>query len=291
MTTAHRQAWIHDPGVPAPDGTSADPPVATRMPVAPLVREGSRLDFLGDLDAVLALLVVRREEAGAMLPAGLRLAPQDLAPGERHPLLLVLGHQRNVRFALSSAGIDYLEFILAVPFVEHARSGAGPAGPFVYLPRLFLDRRLPTVAGRLLLAYEKRRALISATDGTYRITAAGTGEPLLSARFRMAPQAAGASPPAGLEEIFRLPVISRRRSGAWRYSVADLALDRAEIAPLAVDLEIERPFVPGLPAGSFAIDPRSGRAVRIRASWRLSGPFARRSPPRHPGLDNRGQKQ
>jgi hypothetical protein len=247
-----------------------------RMPVAPVQRQASRLDFVGDLDAAIALLAVPADTASAMLPDGLRLARQSATPENRHPLLLMLGRQRNVRLALFSRGIDYLEFILAVPFVEHDRPDR-PRGPFGYLPCLLLDRRMPIVAGRLLLAYHKRRAALSATEDTYRIACARSGEPLLSARFRARAELGDGRPPAPIAEILRLPVISRRARGVWRYSVADLGLDRAEIAPIELDLAIERPFVPGLRAGSFALDAKAGHAFRLRTSWRLTGPFARRS--------------
>jgi Acetoacetate decarboxylase (ADC) len=240
--------------------------------------KGSRFDFVGDLDAAIALVEIPADSARAMLPDGLRLAPQRVMLGNRHPLLLMLGRQQNVRLALFSTGTDYLEFILAVPFVEHDRQGRHPRGPFGYLPCLFLDRRLPIVAGRLLLAYDKRRAAISATDESYRVARAHTEEPLVSARFRAV---AGWSSrlPQPIADILRLPVVSRRARGTWRYSVADFALDRAEIRPIGMDLAIERPFVPGLPVGSFALDAECGHALRLRTSWRLTGPFARRSPP------------
>jgi hypothetical protein len=251
---------------------------ARSVPVPPLEGKTSSLDFVGDLDAAIALIAVPAERARAMLPEGLRLAPQNVTSGGQHPLLLMLGRQSSVRLAGFSHGTDYLEFILAVPFVEHDRQGRHPRGPFGYLPCLFLDRRLPIVAGRLLLAYDKRRAAISATDENYRVARAHTEEPLVSARFRAV---AGWSSrlPQPIADILRLPVVSRRARGTWRYSVADFALDRAEIRPIGIDLAIERPFVPGLPVGSFALDAECGHALRLRTSWRLTGPFARRSPP------------
>ena len=80
--------------------------------------------------------------------------------------------------------------------------------------------------------------------------------------------------------LFDLPVISRSRGG-WRYSVADLGLDRALLEPVGLRLAIHRPFVPGLPVGDFrleGVDGDGGSAFRIRTYWRLAGPWARRSP-------------
>jgi hypothetical protein len=252
---------------------------AGSMPVPALQGKTSHLDFVGDLDAALALIAVPADRARVMLPKGLRLAPQNVTSGNQHPLLMMLGRQQNVRLALFSTGTNYLEFILAVPFVEHDRPDRHPRGPFGYLPCLFLDRRLPIVAGRLLLAYDKRRAAISAADQSYRIASARTGEPLVSARFRTTGGSSDRRPSPAIAEILRLPVISRRARGAWRYSVADFALDRAEVESIAMELAIERSFVPGLPVGALALDAEVGHTVRLRTSWRLTGPFARRSPP------------
>ena len=247
-------------------------------------------DFVGRMTAVVAILPVAREAAQAMLPAGLGLAAQNYTPGDRHPLVLILGQQSNVRPRPLPLGADYLEFILAVPFVEHR--GRGPRGPFCYCPRLYLDRRLPTVVGRLLYGYDKRRAVIRMTERSYRISDLAQGELLLSADFRTAAAAVEPSR-SGAAMLFDLPVISQTARGWW-YSFADFGLDRAIVQPVELDLVIHRPFVPGLPAGEFAISGVEGdtsSGFRIRTSWRLAGPWARRSPLYRAGLDNGGQKQ
>jgi hypothetical protein len=213
-----------------------------------------------------------------MLPDGLDLAPQDFMAADRHPLVLILGEQSDVRPRLLPLGADYLETIVAVPLVE-LRSRSEPRAPFCYCPRLLLDRRLPIVAGRLLYGYDKRRAMIRMTGDSYRIADPAHGELLLHAAFRAA--AAGIGPPhSSPAALFDLPVISRTAHG-WRYSQADFGLDRAILEPLELRLTIRRPFVSGLPVGEFAIpgDDDVSRAFRVRTDWRLAGPWARRSPP------------
>jgi hypothetical protein len=229
------------------------------------------------MTAVVAVLPIARAAARAMLPAGLDLSVQEFMPGDRHPLVLILGEQSDVRPALLPLGARYREFILAVPFVEGR--GRGAKGPFCYAPCLFLDRRVPTLAGRLLYGYEKRLAEIRMTEHSYRIADHRLGE-LLQADFRPAGAAVKASP-SGISLLFDLPVIARA-AGGWRYSLADIGLDRALIQPVELRLEIHRPFVPGLPVGAVAISglrDDASRAFRIRTSWRLAGPWARSSPP------------
>ena len=241
----------------------------------------SPFDFVGRMTAVVAVLPVAHEAARAMLPAGLDLAAQDVMPGKRHPLVLILGRQSDVRPRLLPLGADYLEAILAVPFVQLRERGAPPHGPFCYCPRLLLDRRLPIVVGRLLYRYDKRLALIRMAADSYRIADPARGELLLSAHFRTA-EAPVEPSWNDAAMLFDLPVISRAAHG-WRYSLADFGLDRALIEAVELKLTIHRPFVSGLPVGEFVIAGIEGdtlRAFRIQTSWRLLGPWARRSPPR-----------
>jgi hypothetical protein len=84
--------------------------------------------------------------------------------------------------------------------------------------------------------------------------------------------------------LLEQPVISQAWGG-WRYSVADLGLDRGALQPVALRLSIRRAFVPGLPVGDFRLQGMAGDAgdagwaFRLRTQWRLAGPWARRSPP------------
>ena len=240
----------------------------------------SPFDYVGRMTAVVAVLPLSQDAARAMLPPGLELAAQDFLPGKRHPLVLILGRQSGVRPRLLPRGADYLEAIVAVPFVQLRDRGTPPRGPFCYCPRLLLDRRLPIVGGRLLYRYDKRRALIRMTADSYRIADPARGELLLSAHFRAAEAPVEPSRSCAAM-LFELPVISRAAHG-WRYSLVDFELDRALIEPLELNLTIHRPFVSGLPAGEFVIAGTEGdtaRAFRIHTSWRLPGPWARNSLP------------
>lgn len=79
--------------------------------------------------------------------------------GDRHPLALILGRQSGVRSRLLPFGADYLEFILALPFVAPRVSRERGAGAFCY-PRTALPRpRLanPGGAAALCLRQTPRR--------------------------------------------------------------------------------------------------------------------------------------
>ena len=117
------------------------------------------------------------------------------------------------------------------------------------------------------------------TEHSYRILDRSHAQ-LLQADFRPVAATVEGSR-SGISLVFDLPVIARA-AGGWRYSLADIGLDRALIQPVELRLEIHRPFVPGLPVGAVAISglrDDASRAFRIRTSWRLAGPGARSSPP------------
>jgi hypothetical protein len=246
--------------------------------------KSSAFDFVGHMTAIVAILPVAQEAARAMLSPGLGLAAQDVMAGDRHPMVLILGRQSGVRARLLPFGADYLEFILALPFVERRGGRERVGGPFCYPGRLYLDRALPTLAGRLLYAYDKQRAAMRMTADSYRIGDSAGGAPMLEAQYGIEGPAVE---PAHIiaRKLLNQPVISQSRSG-WRYSVADLGLDRAVLQPVGLRLSILRAFVPGLPVGEFrlaGLDGDAGWAFRIRTHWRLAGPWARRSPPASEG--------
>jgi hypothetical protein len=164
------------------------------------------------MTATVAILPVAHAAAHAMLPPGLDLAAQGVMRGDRHPLVLILGRQSGVRARLLPFGADYLEFILAVPFVEHRAARARVAGPFCYPARLYLDRALPTLAGRLLYAYAKRRAALRMIADSYGIAEPADGAPLLEAHSWIAGPALEPSRVVD-RTLFDLPVISHSRGG------------------------------------------------------------------------------
>ena len=97
----------------------------------------------GAYSALLVTLAVDRALTTTILPRGLSLAPQSLTAPGTHPMILAFGNQSNVRpIAARAFDLSYSEFIHAIPFVQ-ACKGTSCRGPFIYSPRLYLDRPLP----------------------------------------------------------------------------------------------------------------------------------------------------
>src|SRR5262245_50573450 len=105
---------------------------------------------VGTYQAATVLWSLPLAVAQALLPSGLELGPQQVAPPGEHPVLLMFGHHQGVRpNFLHVPGMEYLEFLVAVPHVQWVQRTDPYRGPFAFLPRLFLDRWLPTALGWL----------------------------------------------------------------------------------------------------------------------------------------------
>jgi hypothetical protein len=242
------------------------------------------LQVTGRLDGVVLILDLGADPLAALLPPGLELLPQGVVAAGRHPLVLLFGQQSQVGPGLLPFGLNYLEFVLALPFV---RPRDGPQGPFCHLPVLLLDRRLPTVLGRWLYGFAKRRAACRRSEDSFVIARLEDGAALLSARFA----ATGAMGRAreledvqNLRCLFEQPLISQGRDGRWRYARFDFALARAALQPVAAEVVFHRAIVPGLPLGPDPIrapGPGASTAFRVATSWTLThaGPDDARGQP------------
>ena len=246
--------------------------------------ERKSLRVTGRLDGVALILDLPADPLAALLPQGLELLPQSVVAAGRHPLVLLFGEQREVGPDLLPFGLNYLEFALALPFVQPRD---GPQGPFCHLPILLLDRRLPTVLGRWLYGFAKRRAACQRSEGSFVIARLEDGAALLSARFAATGAMARADELEGFRDVrclFEQALISQGRGGRWRYARFDFDLARAALQPVAAEVVFHRAIVPGLPLGPdpiLAPGPGARAAFRVATSWTLThtGPDdARRQP-------------
>src|SRR5688572_22995093 len=96
----------------------------------------------GQLDSVMAVLMLPKARVQRLLPVGLELAPNPLAPVGKHPVLVQLSHWR-----FEFGNMDYDETMLAVPYVQLSSCDEPRRGPFLYMPRLYLNEELPRLLG------------------------------------------------------------------------------------------------------------------------------------------------
>ncbi|WP_170311868.1 NAD(P)-binding protein [Sulfitobacter sabulilitoris] len=194
-----------------------------------------------------------RQTVAAMLPKGLQLAPQTLTGPQEHPVILLFARQRDVRPNQLPFGMNYSEFICAVPWVQHTDPALQDLPPLIVPTRLYLDSLPPILLGIYGYGFPKVRAAMTVDMDTYVIRDPKTDEEIISCSFdRTGPQDA-----AYKFEMFNqarpgyeMAMVTRNRVGQWQYSVYDFSLGQSLLEPLDMQIRISSDHL-GLPRGTI----------------------------------------
>ncbi|MGR3760939.1 NAD(P)-binding protein [Roseobacteraceae bacterium NS-SX3] len=186
-----------------------------------------------------------------MLPQGLILAPQSLAPGGQHPVILLFAQQRGVRPNQLPFGMSYTEFICAVPWVQHADERLQDLPPLITPTKLYLDSLPPILLGIYGYGFPKERAAMEVDEDTYIVRDARNGSEIISCSFsRTGPQVQTHMLPhfAAARPGYEMAMVCRNRLGQWQYSAYDFSLGQALLEPLDMEIRISADRF-GLPPG------------------------------------------
>ncbi len=235
------------------------PPELVSLPAQNQSWPWSAMYGMAQTSGASALFALPTHIVQGMLEPGLTLAPQDLTPAGQHPVLLLFGWQSDVRpNRMPFGGGRYMEFIVSVPFVKHAhpRLDKDCPGPFIYMPRLYLDQLFPTLLGIWGYGYNKKLATIQADQNDYTVYRRSTQNALISASYQATGKTGSETdfPHFSLtRKPYALPLISRTRFGQWHYSFYDFALGQALIQPIEMTIKVYSPEVGGLPPGTYTV--------------------------------------
>lgn len=251
----------------------------------------------GTLDARVAVLVLPAATVRQLLPAGLELAPQPVVPAEYHPVYLFFSHEI---FRAWFGTMDYEELLIGVPWVQIQDPKATYPGPFVYMPRLYLNEAVPMELGVHMYGWEKQMGTLNVVgDGSPRVqftvTPKGGSTPAATGEFTEIP---GVGPQAAADvknflivrQLFEQPTISQALHivdpnsfnspipGPFLAANNILEADQpgATIQPLAATITIGASLTPqGIPPGTYRVpslvDAELG-AFRIRCPQGISLP-------------------
>lgn len=246
----------------------------------------------GNLDARVAVLVLPVDVVLKLLPAGLELAPQPVVPSGYHPVYLFFSHEV---FRAWFGTMDYEELLIGVPWVQLSDSSATFPGPFIYMPRLYLNQRLPQELGVHLYGWEKQMGTIQVggddANWQFSATAKGASAPTVSGVFTEIPgqgpqRAADVKNFLIVRQLFEQPTISQAahiydpnsfnnpRPGLFLAANNILQADQpgATVQPLAATVTIGASLTPpGIPPGTYRVP---GLDVAELGAFRLICPQA-----------------
>ena len=234
----------------------------------------------GTYNSNVAVLTVETALIRAVLPANFELGGNY--SGDRSTVLLFFGHQSDVRPDIwPLPGWAYDEAVFAVPNVFARDARYAYQGPFVFVPRLWLDRLSPVLAGILLYGYSKILTRIEASPDAYVVRSIGGETTLAQARFE--PAGPACDPRTfhvwhEIEACLNQPILTEPMPGVEIGSVLSFRTHRIRaVQPLHAELTIGDGAAPGFAGGRFNAAGMASipAAFRMRSHWHITPPIPR----------------
>ncbi|HUK23479.1 MAG TPA: hypothetical protein VLV49_02785 [Terriglobales bacterium] len=261
-----------------PPGLSSwDPEVGAQSPCK------ARHCWTGNYIATFLIANVKPEDAQSILPNGMLTDPKAVHNGS-YPVVLGFGTFENARsYRYSFLGLNYSEFLAAIPRVSVPGGQYKYKGPYLYPYRLYLNRLMPTIFGRLS-GYPKFWERVTLTgagdppfDYAFKVATLLTGQPLLKLTFTASATVNKISHFPRFNDIRRLLIPNIIANGFFGIPVRtffelDVANAMAWDLPAAT-LEVpDKNLFPVLP-GKYTwkgIEQEPYGAVRVYLPWRLT---------------------
>lgn len=245
--------------------------------------------------AIVFRYIPRAEAERALLPlrainpnARLDLSLEDSYGN--HPVCYCFGFHQNVlsgwmlklnrqNLGIKFKGIDYSEVCIGILGVRLDDPAHVYPGPFLFIPRLHLNRLYPTFLG-WMVGLAKVWSRVSPTDENYAVHDRFTGRELYRAEFEPYGEI---GPPERFTnlgpflQLLELPLLTRLL-GDILFTYFDWGWDHSFIQPVRGRLECFSDAVPCMPRGSFefeGIDRNASGAFRVHLPWELVAPFRR----------------
>ncbi len=218
-------------------------------------------------------------QVASVLPPGMVLG--STGADDLHPVLLFFGRQTDVRPNISPLrGWYYNETVVGIPDVHAPGSRAAYQGPFAFMPRLWLDRLAPVLAGVFGYGYAKTLAHIHTTHDAYAVHAE-SGPLLAEARFSHAgaadrPHAFAAWP--ALQRLLDQPLLAEPVPGVEIGSVLSFRTQTIRhITPLRASVTLSGTAIEGLSGGAFTASGLADlpAAFEMESHWRITPPMPR----------------
>lgn len=247
-------------------------------------------DTRGFYTTALLFHYIDQEQVKKFLPKGLELDPEVVDAEGRYPVAYMFGYQQDLqRIWNKFPGVNYLEFGVAV-LALRCPGTAGYQGPFMYMPRLYLNRFYPTWLG-WLCGYAKQLARISVGPDHYTVKSFFKGKPILEAKFEPHGTIGGWREFPKFEpwrSLLSVPAANHFVDDGFLFLYYDWPWRYALMQPVDATVTVTTDDIPGLPRGTYqfdGIDSSSAGGLRLSIPWELVAPFATTELP-HPIVDD-----
>lgn len=241
---------------------------------------------VGELDGFFSFHAVDAVALAKCLPKGMTLHPQSTTPEGTHPVSILANQQIGVRPTILPQLLGfrpYNEAIIAINDVQVE----GHDGVFAYLPNLYLNSKLPQLAGVWFYGYNKRLGKLTMGNDHYAVETPD-GTPVWFGKYAQPGVARPLTDFAELGRVSRLAnqvVVTHNKWGKWQFSNLDFGLTGAQAAGVHAQIDIQNSALSNLPVGRMVASPLQLEnashtpkssvpgAFRIWTSWTLSNPF------------------
>jgi hypothetical protein len=239
--------------------------------------------WTGNYVATFLVATTKLSNAQSALRKGMSIDPKLVLNGS-YPVVLGFGTFENARSTrYSFLGLNYTEFLAAIPRVFMQDPKYPYQGPYLYPYRLYLNRLMPTIFGRLS-GYPKhweRVSLVRTADTPnsymFKVGKLLTGETLLELNFTVAPDFHNVRHFPRLSELSRLLIPNIVATGLFNIPIRtffELDLPNAIVWNVpAASLRIADPsLLPLLPRTYTweGIQQERYGAVRLYLPWKLT---------------------
>ena len=236
--------------------------------------------FIGDGLTRGVMLALPAAQVRALLAPGLELGEQTVTPAGTHPLIFLFHDFDHCQYSFPTLlrHMTFHEQTAGIPFTFLVTSGnaSGRAGPYCFMPKLYLDDLWVQWNGRLLWGFDKEMASVDVTESRYTVTSTG-GRRLASLNWstfgederkpvtecpefgpvrQMLSQTLVTAFPAAAGPFFALTDFDRR----WNFGT---------FRPLRTKLEVDEDYMPGFAGGHWS----SPHSFELAAPWWLSFPY------------------
>lgn len=232
----------------------------------------------GRIAAAVVTLALPEQDVARLLPAGMALMKQTQTPPGTHPVGLIFAEQSQVRISvLPFGGMAYNECAIAVPWVTLGDGSAG-AQPLMVLPALYLDRLLPTLAGRVMYGYQKHLARVGGSAPLQNVRTLWR-TPVLAAQLH-ADGAAGSNYDfenlGDVRAMMDQPIVTHDLLRGWLFSFMDYRFEQARITPLRGTVAVGAGVLGNAAAATLkvpSVTAAPGGAFRFDGNWTLTNPL------------------